>query len=1755
VPEWIGSWLGKAKTAVSAAKELSRTVTLSPSAPSHRKLHKRDAPVSLETAFTTNQIKTSKYTPVTFLPVSTTPRPAGLLAALTCKVMLQLFLKEQFSRVANLFFLTIIVLQSIPSIATTKGIPSKLPGLLIVLLVDGFAAASEDMQRHRDDEETNAKPVLCMARPRMAADSPPPNTHSGGSIFKPYPWQDIRVGDVIKIRNDEFVPADCLLLAAHSAEVEGSDTCHIETMQLDGETNLKMRQAVSATAQFCDAEERWCSACGELQLSVDTPPSADFSVFSGFVQVPLVRRAPAKNSNVFRIEDDEGADSNEAAGARRLTRMPVSSEQLLLRGCKLRNVDFAYALVVYTGRDSKVLSASASVPAKAAQLEVAVNRIVVVIAATVLLLCAVAATSFHYWAHSRSGHSSSSLQHWYLHFGRRAGSLSALFTHFLLDAGFIPLTIFTTMRFLRWKQAQSMQDDRHMLYSEPPKLGAAAPAVANAQSIGFRARSMELCDDLGQITHVFSDKTGTLTQNYMQFSRMTVAGIAYGKGGGSSPKAAQSTPILPNVAFIDGSESHPGRTVALDMAKQGGAHGALHAEMGVSAVELSASMRQSTGSIGGELEPSGAEFHSLLDSLREVPVRGSLAELAPPSPSLRSLASTTSTGSMCSADSLLGRRRRRSVLSHPRVHLLPTGAVSVPGEDDEDIVAGSLRRMLESEDLSHASSDWGTSSVRSRVERFDELGLHSPGLHAAQQDQEQELSTLQTGALMLAEESTAANSCAVLPGWGQGDALHEFLLHLCLNNTVMPDMQHRHITAGHEGAAAPQALSSSSPDEEAFVRAAQQFGYHFVHRSNDTVSLTLPPLGSIQADGLQWTQPAPGSTCYEFVIVATLPYSQTRKRMSVLVQHPDHRYTLYCKGADDVIMARLRASQDTQEDEVRQRTQEHIERWGSVGLRTLQFAFKPLTAATVRDWTEQYVEAINDSHERTAQRGGQPNRIDDLMQEMESELILQGATANEDKLQDGVPQCVATLMRAGVKVWMLTGDKEETALNIGHSTRLLHDGLDVLSVTSSSHSIPQNHKRVQVAASSIRLVQQQRKQAATEREAATDTVWRWLEKHATHPERRLRSEEDEEGSAAPKQGFCAEVQVSTVYIIAVSVWSLAFIVRAALGGLTLLLSLRPTPQAAAEQQQHNDPRVKPFVLVIDDVMIDELLKAQTSASLSVDSVSLRQHLTQHLELPGAMRSPKDSFGSRFKRLFRRNKNQGELDLALLVEHAAAVIACRCRPDQKAALVNVVKSHGHRVRTLAIGDGANDVEMIRCAHIGVGMAGSEGSQAVNASDFSVGQFKYLARMLLLHGRSNYQAAAKLVSYNFFKCALLVVTQYLFNFYCGWSAQPLYVDVLQQLFGLILTQMPILLVAQFDFDMEFETIEKNPEVYKESQRGALLKTETFFPGFVYAFYEAGVIFFTAKFGLQGVAALNGGHMYALQFGVVAYTSVLLVSTVHVLLLASRHTLKLHVVTWGSCLCLIPASILSTFTTSEHMPLQAYMLLVSSPEVWAVVCLAVVLCIGPWLLSGAARAVWSPTLSRILVEAASRGVEVVFPATEGSAPECSLAELCESFGASEAPGVSAAPSSALAGDQDSLLQPTLVRSKSAPSMQLPVELVGTVSTPASSPHTARHRGYTGSFLDLDAAVTQYAATHHSSVGRLASYELQERAASQRYLRRQQKAHQRALSNGGRRAVAGKGLRAPPSSSLLASEQLGYRPRLGSGDKLRRRRPAATP
>ncbi len=158
-----------------------------------------------------------------------------------------------------------------------------------------------------------------------------------------------------------------------------------------------------------------------------------------------------------------------------------------------------------------------------------------------------------------------------------------------------------------------------------------------------------------------------------------------------------------------------------------------------------------------------------------------------------------------------------------------------------------------------------------------------------------------------------------------------------------------------------------------------------------------------------------------------------------------------------------------------------------------------------------------------------------------------------------------------------------------------------------------------------------------------------------------------------------------------------------------------------------------------------------------------------------------------------------------------MVGCRVSPDQKREMVDLIKSGVPGVRTLAIGDGANDVAMIQEAHIGVGIKGEEGLQAVNSADFAIAQFRYLSDLMLKHGRYNYIRMSSLVCYMFYKNILMSIAQFWFNFNCGFSGQKYYTEGAIQLFNLAYTSFPILMMAVYDMDISPEDAHRYPQTY--------------------------------------------------------------------------------------------------------------------------------------------------------------------------------------------------------------------------------------------------------------------------------------------------------------------------------------------------------
>lgn len=243
----------------------------------------------------------------------------------------------------------------------------------------------------------------------------------------------------------------------------------------------------------------------------------------------------------------------------------------------------------------------------------------------------------------------------------------------------------------------------------------------------------------------------------------------------------------------------------------------------------------------------------------------------------------------------------------------------------------------------------------------------------------------------------------------QAKANAHFMLVLALCHTVLPDKVSDN----------PPRIDfkAQSPDEAALVATARDCGYALVERTTNGVVI------NVQGEDK------------EFEVLNTLEFNSSRKRMSAIIRMPDTgKIFLLCKGADSIIYSRLRLGEQS---ELRRSTAEHLEIFAREGLRTLCVAQRELSEDEYRDWSKKHDIAAAAVH-------GREEKMEEVSDSIERDLFLLGGTAIEDRLQDGVPETIAVLAEAGIKLWVLTGDKVETAINIGFSCNLLDNEMDLI---------------------------------------------------------------------------------------------------------------------------------------------------------------------------------------------------------------------------------------------------------------------------------------------------------------------------------------------------------------------------------------------------------------------------------------------------------------------------------------------------------------------------------------------------------------------------------------------------------------------------------------------------------------------------------------------------------------------------------------
>uniref|UniRef100_A0A4X2LEV9 Phospholipid-transporting ATPase n=1 Tax=Vombatus ursinus TaxID=29139 RepID=A0A4X2LEV9_VOMUR len=933
--------------------------------------------------YSDNTIRTAKYNILTFLPLN---------------------LYEQFHRTANLYFLFVILLQTIPEIATLPWFALLLP-LACLLTIRGVRDLVDDIVSSWGWGPSKSN-----------------FTFSCCNSLHPSLWGS---------------KADLLLLASS----EPCSLCYVETADIDGETNLKFRQALSITHKELVNMDKMAAFDGVV---VCEEPNSRMHKFVGTLE--------------WKGE-----------------KYSLDSEKMLLRGCRIRNTDICYGLVIYAGFDSKIMKNCGKIKLKRTKLDLLMNKLVIIIFLILVVLSFCLAVAFGFLVvdlqtkhrYLAAFHSSSS--------PAREAFLT-FWSFMILLSIIVPMSLYITFEFIYLVNSCFINWDLEMYYS-PLDMPA-------------KARSTSLNDQLGQIEYIFSDKTGTLTQNIMTFKKCCINGLTYGEYWNK---------------YADG------KLVFYDP--------------------------------------------SLLIAIRE----------------------------------------------------------------DEDKVVREFWRLL------------------------------------------------------------------------------------ALCHTVMVEEKDGQLV-----------YQAASPDEEALVTAARNFGYVFLSRTQDTI--TTSELG------VQRT----------YQVLAMLDFNSVRKRMSVLLRDPEGTVRLYTKGADTVIFERLRPGCPNEHA-----TEKALDTFAEETLRTLCLASKEVEEEVYQEWSQRY-------HDASVLLQNRAQGLDAVYEDMEKDLNLLGATAIEDKLQDGVPDTIHLLKKGNIKVWVLTGDKQETAVNIGFACRLLSDDMEIL-------------------------------------------------------------EEKE------------------IY------WS------------------EHCPLSPGSLQ-------------------DKLLPRAGEAQSWTKKHSLLTRMGWHY---GAQQVQED-LASRRERAF--------VDLA---SKCQAVICCRVTPKQKALIVQLVKKY-QQVITLAIGDGANDVNMIKTADIGVGISGQEGMQAVQCSDYALAQFAYLQRLLLVHGRWSYLRICKFLRYFFYKTFASMMVQIWFAFYSGFTAQPLYEGWFLALYNIFYTAYPVLSMGLLEQDMSAKKCLEFPEFYSVGQKDQLFNYRVFFVALAHGTAASLVNFYVALWAFDDMAGPGGICDYQ-SFAVTVATSALLTVIAEVSLLS--------------------------------------------------------------------------------------------------------------------------------------------------------------------------------------------------------------------------------------------------------------------------------
>lgn len=657
-------------------------------------------------------------------------------------------------------------------------------------------------------------------------------------------------------------------------------------------------------------------------------------------------------------------------------------------------------------------------------------------------------------------------------------------------------------------------------------------------------------------------------------------------------------------------------------------------------------------------------------------------------------------------------------------------------------------------------------------------------------------------------------------------AAHEFFLTLAACNTVIPiptPSRSSRCTSGLLENVEAIDYQGESPDEQALVSAASVYGYTLFERTSGHIVI------DINGERLRLD------------VLGLHEFDSVRKRMSVVIRFPDNSVKVLVKGADSSMFSIL-AKDSERNDLIRHITQSHLSEYSSQGLRTLVVASRDLADEELEQWQHRYEDASTSLVDRAS-------KLRQTAALIECDLTLLGATGIEDKLQEGVPEAIEALRQAGIKVWVLTGDKQDTAISIALSCKLLTPDMQQIIINGNSQ------------------------------EECKDLLADAKARYGVKSSNRTKCNS--------KLKRNAEIEY-----LAIS----------------------------------NDAK---FSDVPHGHDVKEVA-ANASLALIIDGNSLVYILEKDLES----------------------------DLFDLATSCRVVLCCRVAPLQKAGIVDLIKSRTDDM-TLAIGDGANDVSMIQMADVGVGICGQEGRQAVMASDFAMGQFRFLKRLLLVHGHWNYQRIGYLVLYNFYRNAVFVLMLFWYILFTGFSTTSALTDWSSVFYSLLYTSVPTIVVGIVDKDLSHKTLMQYPKLYGAGHRQEAYNMQLFWLTMCDTLWQSLVLFYIPLYAYQN------STIDIWSMGSVWTIAVVILVNIHLAMDIQRWVFVTHAAVWGSIIttyaCMVVLDSIPVFPnywTIYHLG--------KSPTYWLIILLILIVALLPRFLFKVVRQYFWPSDIQIAREA---------------------------------------------------------------------------------------------------------------------------------------------------------------------------------------------